>query len=495
MELEVRNPVDGKVVGRVPVSTPQEVGKAFTRARVAQEKWRHLAGSDRARVLIRFHDLILDREDLILDTIQSETGKTRRDAFAEVYSLAGTARYYAYHGLGFLGDRRRRGAFPALTGARVVRKPWGVVGLITPWNFPFLLAMDDALPALLAGNAVLLKPSERAPLSAILGRQLLLEAGLDPNLIILVHGGAEAGAAVVEGSNYMAFTGGKEAGKAVATRAAGRLIPYSLEMGGKNAMIVTRGARLDAVVEGLVAAAFVNCGQACLSVERVYVEGPLYDEFLERAARRIRNLKMGGSEQWDLDIGSLIGADHLRKVYGHISDAVEKGARVIVGGRPRPDLGPAFLEPTMLADVSPDALISREETFGPVVTVHRVADREEALQKANDSPYGLNATVWGEKGGRSVDLSRRLDAGSVGINSTLQIYSSFDVPMGGTKSSGIGRRHGAEGIRRFSQLQSIVTGPSRWGGYDSILTRLRSDQAASLLRLVLKIWRRLPGIR
>ena len=266
MELEVRNPVDGKGVGRVPVSTQQEVGEAFTRARVAQKKWRQLAGNDQARVLIRFHDLILDREALILDTIQSETGKTRRDAFAELYSLAGTARYYAYHGLGFLKDGRRRGALPALTGARVVRKPWGVVGLITPWNFPFLLAMDDALPALLAGNAVLLKPSERTPLSAILGRQFLLEAGLDPNLIILVHGGAETGAAVVEGSDYIAFTGGREAGKAVATLAAGRLIPYSLELGGKNAMIVTHGARLDEVVEGLVAAAFVNSGRrACRS--------------------------------------------------------------------------------------------------------------------------------------------------------------------------------------------------------------------------------------
>ncbi len=495
MDLDVRNPVTGELVGRVEVSTREEIDDAAGRARAAQRAWQCLPGHRRARVLIRFHDLVLDREELILDTIQSETGKTRRDAFTELYSLAGTARYYAYHGLKSLKPKRRRGALPGLTGARVFRKPWGLIGLITPWNFPFLLGLSDALPALLAGNSVLLKPSERAPMSGILGRQLLVESGLDGNLLLLAHGGPDVGARVIENSDYVAFTGGRQAGKAVARAAGARLIPCSLELGGKNPMIVTKGARLADVVEGLVAGSFLNSGQACLSVERAYVEAPIYDEFLKLAAARVGSLKLGWSRDWDVDVGSLIGADHLATVSTHISDAVAKGARLIVGGRPRPDLGPAFIEPALLTDVPEDALLRREETFGPVVAVYRVADREEALRRANDSDYGLNATVWGASGATSLGLARKLDTGTAGVNSTVQIFNSFDVPMGGTKTSGLGRRHGEEGIRRFTELQSIVTGPARWGGYDSILTRLRTGQRASLLRWVLRIWRRLPGLR
>ncbi len=468
-----------------------DIERAVARARGAQALWKNQQLARRARVIRRFHDLILNRRHEILDTIQSETGKTRRDALAEIVTVAGTSRYYLTHGAEYLQPRRRSPAVALVTTAEVVYKPHGVVGLITPWNYPFLLSVADALPALLAGNAVIVKPSELTPLSAELGRRLLTECGLDPDLFAIVHGGASAGEGLIRHVDYVGFTGGTVTGRKVAVAAAERLIPYSLELGGKNPMIVLKGAPIEDAASGLIAGAFSNAGQTCIAVERVYVEDSVYDEFARRLSEKTAALKLGWSSSWDLDVGSMISRQHAAKVLNRISEAVRNGARLMAGGKDRSDLGPAFVEPTVLVDVDDKAPISREETFGPVVTLYRIRNAEEAIAKANDSDFGLNASVWAKRDSQALSIARQLDTGSAAINSTLLIYNSFDVPMGGVKRSGIGRRHGEHGILRYTQAQSVVGSVAAGGGYDSMLMRVRSESVANALVWLLKVWRRL----
>jgi acyl-CoA reductase-like NAD-dependent aldehyde dehydrogenase len=378
-----------------------------------------------------------------------------------------------------------------VTKAEVNCHPHGVVGLITPWNYPFLLPIGDAIPALLAGNAVIIKPSERTPLSAELGRRLLIEAGLDADLLALVHGAGELGAALIAHVDYMGFTGGTATGRKVAVASAERLIPFSLELGGKNPMIVARAAPLDRVVQGLLAGSFSNSGQTCIAIERVYVEDSIFEPLTARIVEAASRLKLGWSPSWDIDVGSLIHRDHAKKVMAHIDGAVRLGASVRSGGRLREDIGPAFVEPTVLTGVHDEMPIAKEETFGPVISVYPVRDLNEAVARANDSAYGLNATVWSGDAAAARSIGRRLETGSVAVNSTLMIYNTFDAPMGGVKLSGIGRRHAEQGILRYTQAQSIVSSFSAGGGYDAVLNLMRSEGWVKGLLEVLRWWRRI----
>jgi len=493
--IKIRNPVTGELAGTVNPASPSELASTGARARQAQQKWSRLSFRERAGIIARFHDRIIDRSAQILDAIQLETGKTRRDAFAEVVSVAGTARYYLTHGESILAFRKKRGAVPFITSSRLEHRPYGIVGLITPWNYPFLLSMGDALPALLAGNAVILKPSELTPLSAILGRELMVDSGLDPDLLGIAHGAGDVGGELIHHVDYIGFTGGSTTGRKVAMAAAERLIPCSLELGGKNPMIVLKGAPLREAAMGLLSGAFSNAGQTCISVERVYVEAPIFEEFSQIVATATKKLKLGWSPSWDLDVGSLIHAAHAEKVLGHIEEAVHGGARVLAGARQRPDLGPAFVEPTVLTRVSHRASISTQETFGPVISMYPVESANEAIVMANDSNYGLNASVWAGRSDEALAVARQIDAGSVGIHSTLMIYNAFDVPMGGMKISGLGRRHGEHGLLRYTQEQSIVTSFSTAGGYDSMLGKIRSQKIADRLLKLIRLWRRVPGLR
>ncbi|MDH3522946.1 MAG: succinic semialdehyde dehydrogenase [Acidobacteriota bacterium] len=495
-EITISNPATGERVGSVAVATAADVKAAALRARRAQPAWERLGVRRRRRVLERFHDLLFERQDEIFDTIQRESGKTRREALGELLIVAGTARYYLAHGEEHLAEESHPGASPLITGARVGHRPYGLVGFITPWNYPFILSIGDALPALLAGNAVLVKPSELTPLSAELGRDLLATSGLDADLVQLVHGpGATVGAELVDHVDYLGFTGSTATGRKVAVAAAERLIPCSLELGGKNPMIVLAGAPLEEAVTGLVSGGFYNTGQTCIAVARVYVESRIFDRFAALARRRIEKLKVGWSLDWDMDVGSLVSREHAAKVMRHVEDAVGKGATVLTGGQRRSDLGEAFVAPTLLTDVDESMELCREETFGPVVALYPVRDADEAVARANDSTYGLNASVWTGSARTSRALARRIEAGSVGINSTLLIYSTFDVPMGGVKESGIGRRHGRQGILRFTQAQSIVDSIATGGGYEGVLANITSEARARSLAAAFKLMRRIPGLR
>lgn len=493
--IEINNPATGDPVGSVERTPLDEIAGLVATARKSQKTWGLRPFAERAAILQRFHDLVLDRSDEVLDAIQSETGKSRRDALAELVTVAGTARYYLAHGEGFLAAKRKRGAIPLLTQSSLEHRPHGVVGLIVPWNYPFLLSVGDALPALLAGNAVILKPSDVTPLSVVLGKDLLEKSGLNPDLLGIVQGGADAGAELLRHVDYIGFTGSSANGRKVAVAAADRLIPFSLELGGKNPMIVLKEAPLDQVAEGLLAGAFSNAGQTCIAIERVYVEAPVFDRFARLVADRTKALKLGWSRNFDIDVGSMIHPAHAAKVQETIDAAVRAGASVLAGAKRRSDLGPAFVEPTVLTHVDRRAPIAVEETFGPVVSLHRVASRDEAIELANDSQYGLHASVWAGGAAPAMEIARRLEAGSVAINSTLMIYNAFDLPMGGVKQSGIGRRHAEHGILRYTQAQSIVRSFESGGGYDSMLGRIRSGKMAAAMLGIVRLWRKIPGIR
>lgn len=448
----------GETLGHVPRCTADDVALAVERSRGVQASWARRPLRERARVALRFHDLVLARQREILDIVQLESGKARRHALEEVLDVAVVARYYARTADEHLSASRRRGAVPLLTTAVEHHHPVGVVGIIAPWNYPFTLGVSDALPALLAGNGVVIKPDSATPYSALWAYALLEEAGLPPGLVQVVTGsGRELGTPLIAACDYLMFTGSTSTGRLVARQAAERLIGCSMELGGKNALIVLADADLDRTVSGIIRGAYSNGGQLCISAERIYVEEPAWDALMPRLVEAVRAMRVAPGLRWDVDMGSLISASQLDTVAGHVDDAVGKGAQVLVGGRARPDLGPYFYEPTLLTDVSPEMELFEEETFGPVAAVTKVSSAEEAIERANASRYGLNFSLWTRDTRRGRHLATRLHAGTVNVNEGYAAtWASVDAPMGGFKDSGIGRRHGAEGILKYTEAQTVA---------------------------------------
>lgn len=450
------SPFDGGAIGEVPVCTPGDVEAAVAGTRAAQRKWAAVPVSERRAVVGRFRRLLLEREADILDLVQQESGKSRLNAFEELADAALTAAYYERNAERYLRPARRTGAAPGLTRAVEYRLPKGVVGVISPWNYPLTLAISDAVPALLAGNGVVLKPDSQTPFTALLALELLHEAGLPQDLFRVVTGpGPVLGSAMIGAVDFLMFTGSSETGKIVAKQCAGRLIGFSAELGGKNAMLVLADADLQKAARGAVQGCFSNSGQLCISMERIYVHRAVFEEFLAAFTRQVEGMRLGAGNGWDIDMGSLTGQKQLDRVSAHVQDAVAKGARIVTGGRIRPDLGPFFHEPTILTDVTESMLVAREETFGPVVSIYQVENDDEAIALANDSRYGLNASVWSARRGEAV--GRRVMAGTVNINDGYSAaWASHDAAMGGMKDSGAGRRHGREGILKYTEAQTVA---------------------------------------
>ncbi len=454
-DLVVRCPFDDSIYGTLQSRTAEQVPAAIATARRAQAAWAAVPVAERARVFRRLAGLILDSRDRILDVIQAESGKARLSAFEEVMDAARAVRVFAGRAPGLLRARRRGGAIPLLTRTFEHHRPLGVVGIINAWNYPFNLPASDGAEALLAGNAVLLKPDSQTPFTALLLGELLAEAGLPDGLFQVLPGsGAELGPALVAGVDHLMFTGSTATGRQLAIACAERLIGFSGELGGKNPLLVLEDADLATAAAGTVHGAFSNTGQVCVGIERAYVHTDVYDEFVERLVARVGALRLGVGYDWNLDVGSLSSSKQLRGVTAHVDDAVARGATVLAGGRARPDLGPYCYEPTVLTDVTEDMALCREETFGPVLAVYRVGSDDEAVTRANDSAYGLNASVWSAR--RGPEVAALLRTGTVNVNEGYAAaWGSHAAPMGGMGDSGMGRRHGDHGLLKYTEPQTV----------------------------------------
>jgi len=450
-------PFTGEVLHDLPLSTVQDVTDAATAARAAQHAWRAAGFAYRRTVLLRAHDILLERKELLLDALQSETGKTRGQAFEEVFSAAGVTRYYAVSARSVLKTRRRRAGIPLVMRTSVSYQPKGLVGIITPWNYPLSLSIMDVIPALAAGNAIIQKADNQGALSILVSRRAFIDAGVPAALWAVVAGpGEEVGNAVVDACDYVCFTGSTATGTRVGERAAGRLIGASLELGGNNPLIVLADVNARRAAANAVYSCFSSLGQLCVSIERIYVVRSVAEEFTREFVARVAALRQGSAFDFSTDVGSLTSLDQLRRVTAHVDDAVNLGARVLTGGKARPDLGPMFFEPTVLADVTPLMLCFANETFGPVVAIHVVETADEAIAAANATDYGLNASIFSGSRRNTRRLADNIIAGSVNINEGYRgSFSSIDAPMGGMKQSGLGRRNGPEGILRFVESRTV----------------------------------------
>jgi len=485
--ITVVNPATLEKITDVPVTDAAGVHAAIRQARVAQQQWGSLSFADRGLALKRYRDVIVDNKERIAGVIASETGRPRGDVYpSELLQLCDAIGYWAKRAPKFLADDTIQPHLLKNKRVYVTYHAIGVVGIIGPWNFPFLLTIGEAIPGLMAGCAVIIKPSEVTPLSAMIGAELADAAGLPRGLLQVIPGYGETGGVLVDYADMICFTGSVETGKKVAERAAKRLIPVTLELGGKDPMVVLRDANLERAASGCVWGALFNAGQVCMSVERVYVEEPIYDDFVQRVTDKVKHLRQGLPDQL-VEMGSMTFPPQLQKVEQHVADAVRKGAKVLTGGRRNPNLPGLYYEPTVLTDVTHDMTIMTDETFGPVIPIMKVRDAEEAIRLANDSRYGLTASVWTKDDVKARVVSRRIEAGSVCVNDCLVNFAVTEAPMGGIKESGIGVRHGAQGIRKFCRQQTVVI--DRFGSNKEINWYPTSKRKAALFRRALNFYR------
>lgn len=455
--IAVRTPSTGEVLHELPRSSADDVRDAVARARLAQLAWARAGFAERRRILLKAHDLLLDRREQLLDLVQLETGKTRGQAVEEVYQAASATRYNALSARRVLRGRTRRAGVPLAMTTRVRYRPKGVAGVITPWNYPLSLAAMDVVPALAAGCAVVQKADDQAALTVLALRRAFVDAGVPEALWAVVAGPAdEVGEALTDQVDFICFTGSTAVGRRIAEKAGRRLVGASLELGGKNAVIVLDDVDPERTAAEVAYACFSSLGQLCVSTERIYVHQAVAGPFTRALVDRIASARLGSSLDFGSDFGSLATAAQLERVQAHLDDALAKGATVLVGGRPRPDLGPWFFEPTVVTGVTADMRIHAEETFGALASLYLVDSEEEAVLAANASDYGLNAAVFTRSRRRARRVADALEAGSVNVNEGYRgTFGSIDAPMGGVKASGLGRRNGPEGLLRFVEPVTI----------------------------------------
>jgi acyl-CoA reductase-like NAD-dependent aldehyde dehydrogenase len=466
--IESINPATGEVIGTVPEMTEGEVREAVQRARRAFDTWSSLSFEQRADHILSVCDLMVDRSADIARTISKETGKPIGDAYvAELFTTADLIHFYARKGKKILQPKQVTTGMFLNKKAYKLYQPLGVVAVISPWNYPFSLTMGPVISALFAGNTVVLKPSEFTPFVGKLVGDLFEGVGSHSGIVQVVTGAGKTGEALVRsGVQKVVFTGSVETGRKVMRAAADSLTPVVMELGGKDPMIVLDDADVERAANAAVWGAFSNCGQTCTSIERVYVTEGIYDEFVAKVVEKTKALRVGYSEGDQVfDVGSITRPAQMDVIESHISDAKEKGARILTGGRRIEEKKPGyFYEPTVLVDVDHRMKIMTEETFGPVLPIMKVRNRDEALRLANESRYGLGASVWTKDSKEAERLAEEVKAGGVVVNDCLAHYGVPSLPFGGVKESGIGRTHGAEGLREFCEVKSVLVdrfGPKR----------------------------------
>ena len=506
------NPATGEVLGELDCAGPTEVRAAVARARAAQPDWNTWGIRNRVKVLRRFQQLLLARKTDIARRITQEAGKPYVESLlTEVLVVLDAARFLVENAYVILREQKLRHGNLALKtkSGRILHQPYGVIGIISPWNYPFSIPATEVMSALVAGNAVVLKPSEFTPLIAIELQSLLREAGVPNDVFHVLPGEGAAGAALVKSDiDKLVFTGSVATGRRIAQSAAERLLPIVLELGGKDPMVILDDADVDVASSAAVWGAFVNAGQACLSVERCYVHEKLYARFVDACAEKARKLRVGNGMDPATEVGPMISEQQVRVVESHIADARAQGARVLGSGARMRELGPTFFAPTVLADVDHNMRVMREETFGPVLPIAYFRDDAEAVRLANDSDYGFAARVWTRDRIRGEAIARQIQAGTVMVNDVLSCFSISEAPHGGVKSSGLGRTHGRWGLEemvRVKYLDSDLLPRIKkvwWFGYggefaremeaflDVIFARPLRERIKAAVRACRALWRR-----
>jgi len=461
--LEIASPVSLEPIGEIEVQNADDVAEVVRRARAAQPAWAELSVGERVAYMRRALRVLLERQDEFIEVLLAESGKTRTEALTiEIFAACDALSHWSNQAERLLRPERRplHGMLRLMKRLRIVYRPLGVVGVVSPWNGPFILSLNPTVQALLAGNCVVVKPSEVTPRSGLLVAELFEAAELPEGVVSVLTGDGETGAALVEaGVDKVSFTGSVATGRKVAESCARQLIPCTLELGGNDAMIVCEDANVDLAAGGAIAGAFMNTGQYCCGTERVYVVDSVADEFLDRVVERTGRLRQGGDGEFD--IGAIFWPRQLEIIEEHVADAVERGAKVLAGGRRNPDLEGLYYEPTVLTDVTHEMRLMREETFGPVLPVMRVRDEAEAIRLANDSSYGLSGTVWTRNTQKGIEIAEQIDSGSVCINDMAVTYGAQEAPFGGLKHSGVGTVNG-DGPRSYCHAQPILI--DRFGG-------------------------------
>jgi acyl-CoA reductase-like NAD-dependent aldehyde dehydrogenase len=458
--MQILNPATGEPVGEVPLFTPEMVAATIARVREAQPAWEALEFDGRARVFDRARQWTLENRKRVVETISSETGKTYEDALiAEVAYILHALKFWARKAEGYLADQRVRSNSPFALGRKLVVRyePVGVVGVIGPWNYPLSNSFGDCLPALMAGNAVVLKPSDLTPFTGLLMREMFAECGMPDGVYDVVTGDGATGAALIDETDFVMFTGSTATGKKVMERASATLTPVSLELGGKDPMIVLADADLERAANAAVFHGIQNSGQTCISVERVYVEAPAYDEFVAKVTDKVKALRQGNpGAAGTTEVGAITMPKQADIIDRHVKDALTKGARALSGGHRQGDGDVHFHEPTVLVDVDHRMECMMEETFGPTLPIMKVADASEAVRLANDSPYGLQGSVWTNDVAKGERIARQVQAGVVCVNDSQVNYMAIELPQSGWKTSGVGSRHGgADGIRKYCRKQAL----------------------------------------
>src|SRR4051794_8863807 len=465
--IAVENPATGETIAHVPDLGAEQIAELARKARAAQPAWEAMGFEARGDVMRAMRNWLVQNRERMTQTIVEETGKTIEDAQTlEGFLTADSLNFWAKKAGKYLADERIRSHSLFTLGRRLYLRyhPFGVVGVIGPWNYPLSNSFADCIPALMAGNTVILKPSEVTPLTSLFVEEGMRASGCPDGVFQVATGGGATGAALVDEVNMIMFTGSTATGKKVMAKAAETLTPVSLELGGKDPMIVLRDADLERAANAAVYYSMANGGQTCIAVERVYVEEPVYDQFVSKVVEKTRALRQGPSSgPGTVDIGAVTFPRQAEIIEDHVSEAREKGATVLTGGKLREGPG-RFYEPTVLTDVDHSMKVMTEETFGPVLPVMKVRDAEEGIRLANDSRYGLNSSVFTKDIAKGEQIADRIDAGNVTINDCDINYAAQELPFGGWNESGIGVRHGAPGIRKYCRSHSVLVtrfAPSR----------------------------------
>ena len=492
--LQLRSPVTLEPTGELTCASAEDVADAIARARAAQPAWAATSMKERQAIVYRALEIVLERQDEIIDTVVAETGKARTDAMSmEVFSVADQLCYYAKNAGKFLKPHKRKvhGLLGLMKQLRIVYKPLGVIGLITPWNGPFVLVMNQATQAILAGNTVVAKGSEVTPFSARLAEEIFRQAGLPEGVLQVLLGDGETGAAIVRGGvDKVSFTGSVATGRKVAEACASQLIPCTLELGGNDAMIVCADADLDRAADGAWVGSCMNTGHYCCGTERIYVVKEVYDEFLKRVLEKGGQLRQGQQHGWEEDVGAVFWDRQMTIIEAHVEDARSKGANIELGGRRNPDLPGLYYEPTVITGVDNSMDIMVLETFGPVLCIQKVDSEAEALELANDSEFGLNGNVWTQDKQKGYRMASAIDTGSCSVNDMAMSYGIPAAPFGGKKNSGIGQVNGKKGMRGYCHEMPIVI--DRFGGKMQNGYPYSAKNAEGMKKLMDFLWVKTP---